>query len=758
MIHHALCASAIGSAINQMASWGGGGNPMVTAVLSWIALLGGLVVLALSLGARDRRWKLSLRVAAALTGIGSGVLLVFHLLPRDELAVAALGVTEGTPTLVPFLLAAGFLLATVAAFVVEFRWDPAREFTTGIHSALGRLWLRLTRALTDAPTLDAMLMEAAASMRVSTGARLAHVYRVTSPGNTPRQIGSTGDQDPEAYVDRAGAEMMTEVAQACVHRGDATVYVRPDAPRRRMLGVPVGVNGTAYAVMVFDDPQIDTSDVDVTSYISGMGGLLGRSLHDWSLAVHGVTYGRLGRRLSDLLPTLLDETQLERGLPPVVDLLSEVSPVDFVSIAWSRGAVRHENRASMATSDRRIVENRRHWPISATTRRARQLQRTLITPDLRMAAPEEAGQGETWESRLGMRSRLVVPIRYAGAVIGTLTLAHESPGCYGEQEAGMAGIVADVLALWLAGLASRQEKDGWEAADTLADRLRSDPWRWTDLQAVLEQAQSCLDVSGVRLYRLVHETGELMETAAAGRVTNGNGPRKLALEGLPWHRFAVDRARPLCVNQDDPEMMMDRGEASLALIPDFRTANIVPVTHNGMTLGFLDVMEVRDPDRKSLRPCDRFLLRAVADHAAHLWTAATPRTGRPRGDEQVHGMTMRLKELHRDIVNPITSIIGSVELIRHKQPALTGVTIKYLNTIERSAIRIQEATAGFYDGITADGSRQSSSPAPVTGTPVTPRRGTFARPASMHVIGQDMPECESDRVVNAVRAPMGITG
>src|SRR3990172_1953972 len=51
----------------------------------------------------------------------------------------------------------------------------------------------------------------------------------------------------------------------------------------------------------------------------------------------------------------------------------------------------------------------------------------------------------------------------------------------------------------------------------------------------------------------------------------------------------------------------------------------------------------------------------------------------------------RLAEFNHSIVNPLTGIIGSVELIRHKQPVLTDESVKYLNIIERSANGIHTA-------------------------------------------------------------------
>jgi hypothetical protein len=188
---------------------------------------------------------------------------------------------------------------------------------------------------------------------------------------------------------------------------------------------------------------------------------------------------------------------------------------------------------------------------------------------------------------------------------------------------------------------------------------------------------------------------------------------------------------------------MDQGEVSLAFTPEMKTASIVPIMRDGVHLGFLDIMETRDPDRKTLDASDRFIVRVVAEHIARLWA---PDAGgwRARTNSDEAALTTTLREFHRDIVNPITSIIGSVELIRHKQPELNAASRKYLSTIEGSASRIQESTARFYGNLNPRDRRETGAHlvyrdalSLVRTEHLRPSLASFARPASMSTVESD---------------------
>jgi hypothetical protein len=223
-----------------------------------------------------------------------------------------------------------------------------------------------------------------------------------------------------------------------------------------------------------------------------------------------------------------------------------------------------------------------------------------------------------------------------------------------------------------------------------------------DEAALLREAQRFLNVSGLRLYRCDEGGSSMTEIASAGRVTRDALRRELPLSRLPWHRWALDSGHILQVDQSDPEALMNEGEAGMSMDPAIKSACLVPIVSGGQRLGILDAMELRDPDRKSLDLTDRSLLLALADQLATQWTSAAPPASVALSSAHELGgphLTRRLKGFHRDVVNPLTCIIGSVELIRYKQDGLGPETLRYLNTIERSASRIHEATISMIDGV-----------------------------------------------------------
>jgi hypothetical protein len=121
---------------------------------------------------------------------------------------------------------------------------------------------------------------------------------------------------------------------------------------------------------------------------------------------------------------------------------------------------------------------------------------------------------------------------------------------------------------------------------------------------------------------------------------------------------------------------------------NMKTGFLVPIVADGRPLGVIDVIERRDPDRKALDEGGKLVIEKLAAILAERWST----TDLEDGDADAAGtMGDRLKGWSRMVVNPLTCIIGSVELIRHKEQRLTAETIKYLGTIERSATRIHES-------------------------------------------------------------------
>lgn len=106
-------------------------------------------------------------------------------------------------------------------------------------------------------------------------------------------------------------------------------------------------------------------------------------------------------------------------------------------------------------------------------------------------------------------------------------------------------------------------------------------------------------------------------------------------------------------------------------------------------MGFVDAIETRDPDRQSMDEPERLLLNSLARVFARRW--ADDNQAVKKLKQQGESTLEQMADFNHSIINPLTGIIGSVELIRHKQPALSDESIKYLNLIERSANKIHEA-------------------------------------------------------------------
>lgn len=745
MIYSNSAGSALGSALGAIMDWGQGVGTMATMLMAGIVLSCGMIVLLMAVRARGSvaRGRGRVRTAAILVALWAGIALSGPLISSvTGFADTETGNLTAAGQISVLFLAASLLLASLALFSTLRRRDGTRYWRRSSIST-DDLWVSIARSISGAPTLDAMLMEVAAAVRGALCASAAHVYKIDPVTSGARRVGTaTGDMPTETAGRLSTGAILAESASACAAEND--VWISDGHPLA--LGLPMGVDGEVYAVMLFENPVAGVMRDRSRQTLRGIGALVGRAIHDWGLALKGTTSGRLCDTLPDVLDVLLKEDRLERGLPTIAEGLAGVMDIDYISLAWLDRARRHETRASMAVGEDRIVENRRHWPISESTRRSLVLRRGMITPDLKMAAVEGQERDEAWECRLGMRSRLVIPLMAGSDLIGTLTVAHRLPAMYGEEEMKLTVVVGGIVTLWLRGLSAQRSLQRMRQAEEFVESLRDAQSRPLDEPRLLREALEYLDVSGLRLFRMQHGTGDLLEVASAGRVAGSNGTRTLALSHLPWHRHAMERGGPLWIDQNDPESTMDRNEAALVMASEFQTGSIVPITWRGKACGFLDLVEMRNPDRKRIDRTDRLVLCAVAEHLARGWQSDRESAPPPTELRDRTQWAEALRDHHRKIVNPITSIIGSVELIRHKQGNLNADAIKYLTTIERAAVSIHESTAKFYKDITSRGTREKeASPArwlsPAAGVSSIDQSGGrpagFIRPASMRDMRRD---------------------
>jgi transcriptional regulator with GAF, ATPase, and Fis domain len=713
---HAACFGGVGSAMSVLNGAGnaradvsalsGGGTTMLFTNLAWVLLLMALAFAGWFLGQHTDANTNRLRTGGPLfVLLGVAGLLTAGAFAPDLLRVTAL----------PFALT---ILTGTALFAVALTRIRRGEASIDTDDAMRSLWIAASRAVVDSPSLDAMLMAAGSAMRRATQSRAAVVFKLARNGHDTVLVGaacrdfvSKDTIRDHQHLDSLARRSIADPRVAVYRRGGAD----PSAAHADSWGlVPLQCNATVYGAVLLQQPTVSIMDAANARALTGVGQLIGRAVADWVNTTISATAQRLIGRLPRLLAELTAEKTFERSLPSVARALDGLVEADFLSISWLDRTRYHEDRASMVVGDQKILDQRRKWPIwQGTTHKILDMPRPLVTPDLSALSNEDEGDVPSLEQRLGYRSRIVVPIRIAGSngkgeerLIGALTLAHNQVARYGEDEARPLRLIASILGSWLSKLEAQRANEEAAAAMDMVAELEQETVRYRSEEELLRDVLPAVGTTGLRVYRLTEDGEHLESVASAGwRDTDtpeGDAPKqRLPLADMPWHRWVLAESQPRCVDQSDPESLMGTDEVRSAMIPGLKTAWIIPIRVNGRTMGVLDAMEARHPDRQVTGPYQRSILMTAARMIASHWSeAADERSARTTNA----ACRRQLKALNGTIVNPITGIIGSVELIRHKQSGLTPESVKYLNLIEHSATRIHEALLGTLDDIQDDGS------------------------------------------------------
>lgn len=688
---------------------------MMGTILAWTAPLAGTAALVGLWRSTNLASRQMWRSLAIVTALGATTLMALIALP-DGAEVGSFLAAAGTSA--AMLYGAGLWLAMTALLVDEYRRAPRAPWASS-RRVSSTLWTDVTRELTAHDSLDTMLMNIAGAFRRDVDGACAHVYKISMARRAAYRTGTVFSERP--YLGDHGSEhggLLAELAWWGAQEYQSAIV--DGAGGTPILTLPIRDDNTTYAIIMIENPvHAETADWPP------MAAMVGRSISDWCQLAQYRDSGIVAQRITALMPQLLREDRIEAALNVIDRVLKGVVDYDYVSIS-SLGASRaHEDRATMLAGSQRVIESRHRWPVAGVTlHRVLSTGRAVITPDLDMSGDEDETDNVPWERRLGMRSRLIAPISDGERVIGSITLGHRQFARYSETEVELVGIMSAFLTPWMRQIDSTRKANRTDRALTFLRKLETSIFASMDEKSIVQDASTVVEATGLRVYRLDDDAQSLVEVAASGRLPNGDGPRQIPLTQLPWHRWALDSKRTLSVDQGDPESVMSGEEAAIAMDKRMKTGCLVPIIANGKPLGVIDVVEQRHPDRNTLDGGSKLILETLASMLAQKWVESEASETTTTNSQQ---MCERLKGWSRQVVNPLTSIIGSVELIRYKSGSLDSDAIKYLSTIERSATRIHESLMT----IIAEASSGNGD-----GGLIAPRgRWTFARASEQSQIG-----------------------
>jgi K+-sensing histidine kinase KdpD len=158
----------------------------------------------------------------------------------------------------------------------------------------------------------------------------------------------------------------------------------------------------------------------------------------------------------------------------------------------------------------------------------------------------------------------------------------------------------------------------------------------------------------------------------------------------------------MLVHQDDPESVMSKKEARLIMDEKMNSALLVPLILSGKPVGIVSVGEMRSWGRQPMTEEET----AFVKHRANQLSLALKKSLLSRANERLRKRIESsdrcedaresraracswLSSLSYQINNPLTSIRGSAELLKMKEPGLSQDALRYLGNIENGVERIQ---------------------------------------------------------------------
>lgn len=310
-----------------------------------------------------------------------------------------------------------------------------------------------------------------------------------------------------------------------------------------------------------------------------------------------------------------------------------------------------------------------------------------------------------------IRSRLIVPLKIGKKVCGAVTLGHMKHSYYALPDVKWLDLISGLLSVLIlkeqTNLEIQKRKKYSICLNQIVQRIAEDK----HIDDIFGNAASLitrgLPTTFCRI-SLLDQKEKKLDTKILFQIRdkgiNLNAGTEHSLTDLPWHRLALESKQLMLVNQDDPESIMSGNECKNVMTDNIRSALLVPLVVDGESLGIMSLGEERSWQRRPFTVEDIEFVKKAA-----LWLSIAIKNFylvgldwvSKRRIEQAKGLMSQFGEmknpdeaildLSNSINDPLSSIIGSAELLLLKTAQSNPEISKYAKIIERNANRIHQA-------------------------------------------------------------------
>ena len=297
-----------------------------------------------------------------------------------------------------------------------------------------------------------------------------------------------------------------------------------------------------------------------------------------------------------------------------------------------------------------------------------------------------------------MQSIAGCPLFEGPESIGCVFLGSSHAKAFSPRHIEMLGFIEPLFTHMVRGERIRIRASQHERRMTRVAAFTDELGRISSLQEAFEEAANLLaDELKTCMVRIssVEDDGAFLRSRAlvTPREIVGMVPvdGRMIVSLMGYHKLAMDSGRQVLVNQKDPDSRMSEAEAAQCLTRDLQSALIVPVQSGGHTAVVISLAEMRDWKRFRFGGSEVLFAEAVA-RALTLAIQKSQLRQQAMAGLRGRAAAQSLEDapvLDR-VKSPLTSILGSIEILRSKPEGDEERLHRYLGIIDRSARRIQE--------------------------------------------------------------------
>jgi transcriptional regulator with GAF, ATPase, and Fis domain len=380
---------------------------------------------------------------------------------------------------------------------------------------------------------------------------------------------------------------------------------------------------------------------------------------------------------------------MKKIIPQMAKLLRKIIDFDYLSLVITDSSGENMDRISVGTGGNILLSKEYSLPTYGTAvLKAIESGKPLIQKEIEYQEYVE----ENLLKAMGIRSRMILPLSRHGA----LTLGSLKTGQYFPKNAKWLSLIGTVLSNVLQNYKmneSIRKKDKLLLKfNEIIEKTLTEKESPKILSDIAREITRELPTSFCRISFLEKDKDNL-NTLALEKIRDKGidlkEEKNHPLSVLPWHRMVLKTGKTMLVNQDDPESLMPDEECEQIMTKDLRSGLLVPIIVDQNPVGVLSIGEVRSWNRRPFNREEIAFVKGVAHQIPTLLErdfkpSSLDSNIRPQPKEEIN-------QLGFEINSSLSTIYGSVELIRSKKKGLDEDTSKYLDLIEKGGRRIQKA-------------------------------------------------------------------